>query len=75
MKALYKIKKGLDLHLEGEAAHKVRTIKPSAVYALSPDDFNGIVPRVVVKEGQHVDAGDPLFVDKATEKIHFVSPV
>ena len=34
-----------------------------------------MVPRIVVKEGDKVQAGSPLFVDKATEKINFVSPV
>lgn len=40
-----------------------------------PTDFPGILPRTVVKEGDTVKAGQPLFVDKATEQIKFVSPV
>lgn len=75
MKRLYKIKKGLDLNLEGEATHVLGKAIVSDEYALQPEDFTGIVPRLVVKEGEHVLAGSPLFVDKATEKIQFVSPV
>lgn len=76
MERFYKIRKGLDLNLQGEAEKKLRSLALSEEeYALSPEDFHGIVPRPVVKEGDHVRAGDPLFVDKATERIKFVSPV
>ncbi len=75
MERLYKIKKGLDFKLEGEALFSLHKVSPSHEYAIAPTDFHGVVPRLVVKEGDHVLAGSPLFVDKATEKIHFVSPV
>lgn len=75
MKTLYKIKKGLDLRLQGEAELKLVKAGLSEEYALMPTDFQGIVPRAVVKEGDRVLAGEALFVDKATERIHFVSPV
>ena len=71
----YKIRKGLDLHLQGEAQLDLRVADLGAEYALKPSDFTGIVPRPVVKEGDTVKAGDALFVDKATEQIKFVSPV
>lgn len=71
----YKIRKGLDLHLQGEAKSDLQTAPLGASYAVKPTDFTGIVPRPVVKEGETVKAGDALFVDKATEKIKFVSPV
>lgn len=75
MKTLYKIKKGLDLTLKGEAVLQLATAQMSGEYAVMPTDFPGIVPRPVVKEGDSVLAGQTLFVDKATERIHFVSPV
>lgn len=75
MKRLYKIKKGLDLNLEGVAVCKLYMPETSKEYALLPEDFTGVVPRLVVKEGDRVLAGSPLFVDKATGKINFVSPV
>lgn len=75
MKTLYKIKKGLDLKLEGEAAESLAVANLCEDYAVMPTDFPGIVPRTVVKVGDRVLAGEPLFVDKATERIHFVSPV
>ncbi len=71
----FTIRKGLDLNLQGEAKLVLEKCPLSASYALKPSDFTGIVPRPVVKEGDRVKAGDALFVDKATEKIKFVSPV
>lgn len=72
---IFKIKRGLDLRLTGEAKHSVVEAKPSLEYALRPLDFLGITPKVLVKEGVAVLAGTPLFVDKATEKVKFVAPV
>lgn len=75
MERLYKIKRGLDLNLKGQAALELSQLPQSSVYAISPLDFPGVTPKVVVKEGEQVMAGSPLFVDKSTEKINFVSPV
>lgn len=75
MKTLYKIKKGLDLRLEGEAERRLTVLPLCEKYALIPPDFTGVVPRTVVKEGDYVQAGDALFVDKATGILKFVSPI
>jgi Na+-transporting NADH:ubiquinone oxidoreductase subunit A len=40
-----------------------------------PDDFTGVKPKVVCKEGDVVKAGDALFVDKLHPEVKFVSPV
>ena len=47
----------------------------SATYALVPDSYNGIMPKVVAKVGDKVKAGSVLFVDKNRPEIKFVSPV
>ena len=44
-------------------------------YALVPDDFVGMKPKVVVKEGDVVKAGDALMTDKLHPEVKFVSPV
>ncbi len=75
MERLYKLKKGLDLKLKGQAAEELQPLGLSEEYAISPSDFNGIIPRLVVKEGDSVLVGSTLFVDKSTEKICIVSPV
>ena len=70
-----KLKKGLNLPLKGEAEKKVlMEIKPDVI-ALKPTDFKGLVPKLLVKEGDTVKAGTPLFADKMCQDILFTSPV
>ena len=44
-------------------------------YALAPSSFIGVRPKVVVREGDNVKVGDPLFVNKDFEDVVFTSPV
>ena len=67
--------KGLDIQLAGKASETKTKLGAVSDYALVPDDFTGIVPKVVVKEGDHVLAGDPLFVNKNYPEVRFASPV
>lgn len=48
---------------------------PAERYALVPDDFHGIVPKVLVKPGDRVLIGTPLMCDKNRPEMLFVSPV
>jgi Na+-transporting NADH:ubiquinone oxidoreductase subunit A len=70
-----KVKKGLDIHLKGKAPDVLLAGKKSESYALVPDSFNGIVPKVIVKAGDKVKAGSVLMTDKNRPEIKFVSPV
>lgn len=65
----------MDIQLAGKASEKKTKLGVVSDYALVPDDFTGIVPKVVVKEGDHVLAGDPLFVNKNFPEVRFASPV
>ncbi|MQP25397.1 Na(+)-translocating NADH-quinone reductase subunit A [Flavobacterium sp. LMO8] len=70
-----RIKKGLDLKLKGEAAQKIADTTRSKVYAVKPSDFHGVTPKMVVKEGDNVKAGEVIFYSKSDEKVKFVAPV
>ncbi len=70
-----KISKGLDINLKGRPALKIAKIPRSNQYVVKPTEFYGINPRLSVKIGDHVDAGDPLFYHKYMDKIKFTSPV
>jgi len=70
-----KISKGLDINLKGRPALKIAEIPRSNQYVVKPTEFYGINPRLSVKIGDHVDAGDPLFYHKYMDKIKFTSPV
>ncbi len=75
MTRVIKIRKGLDIHLKGKA-EKVKTgISLSDEVGLSPLSFPGLTPKVVVKDGDHVKAGEALFVNKRCQSVSFASPV
>jgi len=70
-----RIKKGLDIKLVGEAEKTTTDISLSSVYAIKPEDFHGITPKLMAKEGAVVKAGQSLFYSKSDERILFPSPV
>jgi len=75
MANVIKLRKGLDINLQGKAEEKKIQLKSNGKYALVPDDFEGVTPKVVVKEGDKVKAGDTLFVNKQYPEVKFASPV
>lgn len=74
MSNVIKIKKGLDIRLLGKAEKKVSEIS-STKFAIKPPDFNGVFPKLFLKEGDAVKAGTPVFFDKYRDNIIFSSPV
>ncbi len=74
MSTVFSIKKGLDIKLLGDAERTVVDLE-SRLFAIKPTDFTGCFPKMLVKEGDEVKAGSPLFVDKHREEIVFTSPV
>lgn len=75
MANVIKLKKGLDINLKGKPAEIITDAAKSEYFAIIPDDFHGVVPKVVVKAGDRVEAGTPLMYDKNYPEIKFVSPV
>ena len=70
-----KLRKGLDIRLKGVAGHQDVPVRRGSDFALCPADYQGVTPKVVVKEGDRVLAGDALFVNKQFPDIRFASPV
>lgn len=75
MANVIKLHKGLNINLKGKPAQEFINVKQPDIYALVPDDFHGVTPKVVVKEQEYVTAGGALFVDKNHPEVKFVSPV
>lgn len=75
MANIIKLHKGLDILLNGAAVREKMKVKSNGKYCLCPDDFTGVVPKVVVKEGDRVKAGDALFINKNFPSVKFASPV
>jgi len=70
-----RIKKGLDIKLVGEADKATTELPIGSVYAIKPEDFHGITPKLLAKEKTEIKAGEALFYSKADERILFPSPV
>ena len=70
-----RIRKGLNINLVGAAEETTSKAVLSNVYALNLNDFYGITPKMLVKEGAEVKAGEALFYNKNNEAMKFVSPV
>ena len=70
-----KIRKGLNIRLQGEAEKTLSKAPRSRTFAIRPKDFHLVTPKMVIKEGTRVQAGDTIFYSKANESIKFVSPV
>ena len=75
MSKVIKLKKGLDIKLNGEADKVVQTLGAGSRYALKPTDFRALTPKLAVKVGDEVKAGDALFTDKMRPEVKFTSPV
>ena len=69
------LKKGLNLPISGEADQKVKKVIVPDTVAVKPTDFRGLVPKLLVREGDSVLAGTPVLADKMSQNILFVSPV
>ena len=69
------LKQGLDLPINGEAAQNTKKVIVPDVVAVKPTDFRGLVPKLLVREGDKVLAGTPVLADKMSQNILFASPV
>lgn len=70
-----KIRKGLNIKLKGEAEQTLSKAPRSRTFAIRPKDFHLVIPKMVVKEGGKVKAGEVIFYSKTNEDMKFVSPV
>jgi Na+-transporting NADH:ubiquinone oxidoreductase subunit A len=75
MLKVIKLKKGLDIKLEGEADLAKRSPVSCDYYAIKPTDFRALTPKLEVKIGDTVKAGDPLFSNKYKPEVKFSAPV
>ncbi len=72
---MLKIKRGLDIPIDGEAQKNIVDATFVGDYAVQPPDFVGLTPRLQVAEGDTVECGQPLVSDKADPRVALTSPV
>jgi Na+-transporting NADH:ubiquinone oxidoreductase subunit A len=70
----FHIKKGLDIPISGAPSGPIREGNKVGQVALVADDYIGMKPTMLVKEGERVALGQPMFTDKKNEGIVFTSP-
>ena len=76
MSRTVKLKRGFNINLAGKAKEVVRGIEQPDTFALKPTDFNHItIAKPLVREGDNVKAGTPVFYEKTMEDVLFCAPV
>ena len=74
MSKVINLKRGLNIRLKGDAEKVLGTSIEADKFALKPTDFPGLSPKILVKAGQGVKAGEPIFIDKYNPEILFTAP-
>jgi Na+-transporting NADH:ubiquinone oxidoreductase subunit A len=73
--ARFHLKEGYELPIAGEPTREVVSAPVPRTVGIDPREFRGIRPKLIVKEGDVVKAGSPLFYAKGNEDYVFTSPV
>tara|TARA_Y100000768_G_scaffold377547_1_gene350894 strand:+ start:431 stop:1783 length:1353 start_codon:yes stop_codon:yes gene_type:complete len=71
---MIKIKKGLNIPINGEPTEDINVSKNCRSVAILGDDYVGMKPTMLVEEGEEVKLGQPLFEDKKNPGVIFTSP-
>lgn len=71
------LKEGYDMPISGKPSRVIEDATHVTRYAIQPPNFIGVqpIPKMMVEEGQSVQAGDPIFYDKNNAEAQFVAPV
>jgi len=68
------ISKGLDVPIAGEPESTVEPGRPVRSVAILGSDYLQLKPKMLVQEGDRVNQGQALFVDKRDPKVMFTAP-
>jgi Na+-transporting NADH:ubiquinone oxidoreductase subunit A len=71
---MIRIKRGLDIPLQGAPRQVIDEAAPSRAVALVGFDYPGMKPTMEISEGDRVQLGQPLFTDKKTEGVVYTAP-
>jgi Na+-transporting NADH:ubiquinone oxidoreductase subunit A len=74
MSEVIKLRKGLDIKLKGSAEKVLESLPVPDMLAIKPTDFPGLVPKMSIKPGDEVKAGDALFYDKYHPEVIICAP-
>ena len=71
----FSIKKGYNIKLDGNPSASIVNQPDSDFIKYHPSDIKSFKTKLLVKVGDHVNVGTPLFFDKKNEEVIFVSSV
>ncbi|PKP22850.1 MAG: NADH:ubiquinone reductase (Na(+)-transporting) subunit A [Bacteroidetes bacterium HGW-Bacteroidetes-21] len=71
----FKLSRGLTIRMKGAPENKEIKIALPTEFAIYPDEFKGLTPKSMLKPGDLVKAGTPVFYSKDHPEIKFASPV
>ncbi len=76
-KKIISLSQGFRMNLEGKANKIINHTFSPKTFAIKPEDFKGFqpIPKMMVKEGEKVKAGDKLFYDRKMEGNFITAPV
>jgi Na+-transporting NADH:ubiquinone oxidoreductase subunit A len=75
MSDTFKIKRGVDIKLQGKAEQVYASAELPETFAVKPTDFPGARLKLSVREGDEVKAGTPILFSKDREEVVITSPV
>ncbi len=70
----YNLVKGHNIQIAGKPSNEVIDNGPPEFVSLNPSEFRGVKPKLMIKEGDQVKTGSPLFCDKKNTQITWPSP-
>lgn len=73
-RVVIKLTKGLDIPMEAPPEQTIQDAPAVGSVAVLGADYPGLRPAVVVREGERVALGQPLFTDKKDPRVRYVSP-
>lgn len=71
----FKLKRGYDIPIEGQAKKTLTVLPAPPKAAIQPVEFRGLKFKLLVAEGDSVKIGTPLLKDKSNPDIKVVSPI
>ena len=71
---MFQLEKGIDLPIEGAPRQEIGFGQPLSSVAILGGEFHGMRPSMAVHVGDEVRIGDPLFEDRKSPGVRFVSP-
>lgn len=72
---LIRIRKGLKLPVKGAPSAELININHISESAILGDDFPGLKPAMIKREGDSVQKGEPVFSDRKNPEIIYTAPV